>query len=200
MNRLAARLLCCAILATTPLRAQVPADRFAGDVVALDGSTLRVRLHTGRAISVTLPDDAHISGRAVAEPTAIAPGTYVGTTAVTQPDGTLLASEVHIFPASMRGTGEGHRPVSSAPDSTMTNGSVATVADHWAARAMTLKYRGGEKVVTIPAGIPIVMVDAADRTLLVPSAHVVVYVRHRPDESLVANRVSVGLRGFVPPV
>jgi hypothetical protein len=201
LNRHFAWVLVCAIV-VAPVWAQAPADRLAGDVVALDGNTLRLQLNTGRALAVTLSDDARISGRALAEPAAIAPGAYVGATAVAQSDGTLLASEVHIFPASMRGTGEGHRPMPSAPGSTMTNGSVATVAavvNNGSARTMTLKYRGGEKIVTVPAGIPIVMIEAADRALLVPGAHVVVYVRHRPDESLVANRVSVGLRGFVPP-
>jgi hypothetical protein len=38
---------------------------------------------------------------------AIAQGSYVGTTAVPQPDGTLLAKEVHIFTEAQRGTGRG---------------------------------------------------------------------------------------------
>jgi hypothetical protein len=65
---------------------------------------------------------------------------------------------------------------------------------------MTLKYRGGEQVITVPAGIPIAMLEAVDRKEIVPGAHVIVSVTHRPDESLVANRVTVGLRGFVPPL
>jgi hypothetical protein len=44
------------------------------------------------------------------------------------------------------------------------------------------------------------MLEAADRKEIVPGAHVIVSVTHRPDESLVANRVTVGLRGFVPPL
>jgi hypothetical protein len=63
---------------------------------------------------------------------------------------------------------------------------------------MTLKYPGGEQVIAVPAGIPIAMLEAADRKEIVPGAHVIVSVTHRPDESLVANRVTVGLRGFVP--
>jgi len=63
---------------------------------------------------------------------------------------------------------------------------------------MTLKYRGGEQVIAVPAGVPIALLETADRKEIVPGAHVVVSVTHRPDESLVANRVTVGLRGFVP--
>jgi hypothetical protein len=217
LNRHFAWLLVCAIV-VAPVWAQAPADRLAGDVVALDGSTLRLRLNTGQALAVTLPAAARISGRAPAKPADIAPGAYVGATATPQADGTLLASEVHIFPASMRGTGEGHYPMPSAPGSTMTNAtvarvdaaarggstmtnaSVAAVGGSGSARTMTLSYRGGEQVITVPAGIPIVMFEAADRKEIVPGAHVIVSVTHGPDESLVANRVTVGLRGLVPPV
>jgi hypothetical protein len=217
LNRQFSWLLVCAIV-VAPVWAQAPADRLAGDVVALDGNTLRLRLNTGQALAVTLPADARISGRAPAKLADIAPGAYVGATATPQADGTLLASEVHIFPASMRGTSEGHYPMRSAPGSTMTNAtvarvdaaanggstmtnaSVAAVAGSGSARTMTLKYRGGEQVITVPAGIQIVMFEAADRKEIVPGAHVIVSVTHGPDESLVANRVTVGLRGFVPPL
>jgi hypothetical protein len=217
LNHRFAWLLVCVIVAA-PALALAPPDRLAGDVVALDGNTLRLRLNTGQPLAVTLPADARISGRTPAKLADIAPGAYVGATTTPQADGTLLASEVHIFPASMRGNGEGHYPLPSTPgsmmtnatvarvdaaaggSSTMTNASVAAVTGSGSARTMTLKYRGGEQLIAVPAGIPIAMLEAADRKEIVPGAHVVVSVTHRPDESLVANRVTVGLRGFVPPL
>ena len=56
---------------------------------------------------------------------------YLGTTATKQADGTFLASEVHVFSEDQRGTGEGHRPLGSAPQSgaTMTNANVEHVED-----------------------------------------------------------------------
>lgn len=215
MNRHFAWLLVCAIV-VAPVWAQAPSDRLAGEVMALDGDTLHLRLNSGRALAVTLSADARISGRAAAKLADIAPGAYVGATAAPRADGALIASEVHIFPASRRGAGEGHYPMPSAPGSTMTNAtvarvnpaqagdpmtnaSVAAVAGSGSTRTMTLKYPGGEQVITVPEGIPIAMLESADRTHLVPGAHVVVSVMHGPGESLVANRVTVGLRGFVPP-
>jgi hypothetical protein len=44
-----------------------------------------------------------------------------------QPDGSLNAVEVHIFPESMRGTREGHYPWDLQPQSTMTNANVEQV-------------------------------------------------------------------------
>jgi len=51
-------------------------------------------------------------------------GTFVGITAMPQPDGSQKAVEIHIFPEPMRGTGEGHRPWDLVPNSTMTNATV----------------------------------------------------------------------------
>ena len=110
----------------------------------------------------------------------------------------LYASEVHIFPESMRGTGEGHRPMDTGPGNTMTNATVSSVGAVKAGdaagagntmtnatvaqvargepeRRLTLTYAGGEKVVIVPANTPIVMVEPADRSLLTPGAHVIVY-------------------------
>lgn len=215
MNRRLALLLVCVVV-VAPAWALAPPDRLAGDVVALDGNTLRLRLNSGQPLAVTLPADARISGRASAKLADIVPGAFVGATTTAQADGTLLASEVHIFPASMRGRGEGHYPMPSAPGSmmtnatvakvdaaggsAMTNASVAAVTGNGSARTMTLTYRGGQQTITVPAGIPIAMLEAADRKEIVPGAHVIVSVTHGPDESLVANRITVGLRGFVPPL
>ena len=54
----------------------------------------------------------------------IKPGMFVGSTGVTQPDGSQKAIEVHIFPESMRGTGEGHYDWDLKPNTKMTNANV----------------------------------------------------------------------------
>jgi hypothetical protein len=55
--------------------------------------------------------------------TAIAAGSYVGSAAVPQHDGTLRALEVHIFPPGFT-PGAGSRPYDLTPASTMTSGNV----------------------------------------------------------------------------
>ena len=44
------------------------------------------------------------------------------------------------------------------------------------------------------------MVEDADRSQLVPGAHVVVHAATRPDGTLSATRITVGLKGLVPPL
>lgn len=61
-------------------------------------------------------------------------------------DGKLHAQEVHIFPNSLRGAGEDHRPMDQ-PEQTMTNATVYGVADGAATtgRTLRLRYLGGEQ-------------------------------------------------------
>jgi hypothetical protein len=92
--------------------------------------------------------------------------------------GRFWASEVHVFSDDQRGTGEGHRPLSSDPQSgaTMTNANVERVEDlavqNIEGSIMTLKYKGGEVRVLVPPGIPVVKRVLADRGALKPGAEV----------------------------
>ena len=193
--------------------AQTPAQRIRGNVVSLEGSTLRVKTAQGATLALELAGNVRVMAVSRAERSAIAPGVFLGTTAVPQPDGTLAASEVHIFPESMRGTGEGHRPMDSLPGNTMTNATVAgvsgsggatmtnaTVAGVATGQRLILQYKGGEKIVTLGADVPIVFLEPADRGMLVPGAHVVLTATTQENGSLRADRITVGKDGTVPPV
>lgn len=209
----------CLLAGSAIAGAQSPAQRIRGDVVALDGSTLHMRSLKGEALSVKLADGARLIAVSQGDASAIEPGSFVGTTAVPQADGTLSAVEVHIFPESMRGTGEGHRPMDSLPGSTMTNATVASVSQTGGSagntmtnatvssvalagqlRRLVLQYKGGEKVVTLAADVPVVMIEPGDRSLLVPGAHIVVNAAAQNDGSLRADRITIGKNGTVPPM
>lgn len=194
-------------------------ERVAGDVEAVANGTLRVHDARGEVKSFALPASARVTVRLPASWSDIAKGSYVGSTAVPQADGTLLAKEVHIFTEAQRGTGEGHYPMAT-PGDTMTNATVSAVAGGGAGRStmtnatvaassagnspgerrLTLTYKGGEKTIVVPEGTPIVKSEPGDASLLVPGAHVLVYARRGNDGALAAERVSVGRGGFVPPI
>jgi hypothetical protein len=191
-------------------------QRIAGDIVALDGDALSVRAASGATSKLTLPANVRITGRTPADWAQIKAGSYVGTTAVPQADGTLLAKEVHVFPEAQRGTGEGHYPMSTPgdtmtnatvsnvraprPGDTMTNATVASEANAGSAHRLTLTYKGGEKTVVVPDGVPLVASEPGDRSLLVPGAHVVVYAHPGDNGAMTVERVSVGKNGFNTPI
>jgi hypothetical protein len=114
-------------------------------------------------------------------------------------DGTLKALEIQVFPESMRGVGEGHRPWDFGPQSSMTNGTVGdlTVAD---GRTLHLKYKDGEQVVFVPPNAPIITYEPATVAALTPGAHVIGFAEQAPDGALTAQRIGVGKDGLVPPM
>jgi hypothetical protein len=182
------------------LGAQAPVPtRLRGDIVSVDAQSLHMVTRGGKAVTLTLPADVQVAALAPISIDAIKPGSFIGSAALPQPDGTLRAQEVHVFPEAMRGTGEGHRPFDLGPGSTMTNG---TVGDVVVSQGRTLKvaYKGGEKTIIVPPETPIVTYEPGSRSLLTAGAHVIVFANEAPDGALTATRVSVGKDGLVPPM
>jgi hypothetical protein len=127
----------------------------------------------------------------------IVSGMYVGATAEQQPDGTFRAARLHVFSEDQRGTGEGHRPLSSAPQSglTMTNANVEAVDDvaveNVKGRMLTLKYKGGEIKVLVPPQAPIVKRVLGDRSFLKPGVEVSLQAAQAADDSRTATQITV---------
>jgi len=180
--------------------AQTPMPtRLRATIDSVTATTLTVTPRNGGSTIIQLPANVRISGITVAKIDDIKPGSYIGTAAAPQPDGTQKALEVHVFPPSMAGSGEGFRPWDSAPSSTMTNGTVGDlVGSH--GRTLTVKYKGGEKTVIVPEDVPIVSIEPGTRMLLVPGAHVIVFANKSADGALTAMSLNVGENGLTPPM
>jgi hypothetical protein len=165
-----------------------------GTVLGLAGTQLRVATAAGAQV-VTLVAPLVVTGATRASLGDIRPGTFLGTAARVQPDGTLRALEVHIFHESMRGAGEGHRPM-EAPGTTMTNASVDALVQRADGPLLTLKHKDGVTQVLVPPDAPIVQLAPGDPTLLVPGASVVVFRAVRAaDGTVSASRLTVGVDG-----
>jgi hypothetical protein len=214
---LAVAVAASAVLHAAALGAEVQ-RHVRGVIVGVAGDVLEIETGPGKTERVALAPGAQVAQVEDADPAAIAQGAFVGTTAVPQPDGTLRALEVHVFPEAMRGAGEGHRPWDLAPRSSMTNATVsglkaapggkssmtnATVSGLKSAggtRTLTLTYPGGQQTVVVPPKIPIVQLEPGDRSELVVGAHVIAFAAPGPDGKLVAQRLTVGKGGVVPPM
>jgi hypothetical protein len=174
-----------------------------GKISAVEKQALKVTTSAGE-VMVKLPDDVRIGGVEAAKLSDITAGNYVGTTAVKQADGNLKALEVHIFPESSRGTGEGHRPWDLQPGSTMTNANVEKVeqvaVEKVQGQLLTLKYKDGEQKVFIPPGTPIVKNVPGDQSLLKPGTGVYIPAVRSEDGTLTATRITAGVGGIMPPM
>ncbi|WP_454721034.1 MULTISPECIES: hypothetical protein [Cupriavidus] len=170
-----------------------------GTVTALAGDTLKVHTRSGQDLDIALGKDTAVRAVTLAKVDEIKAGSYIGSAAIPQADGSLKALEVHVFPPSMRGSGEGHRAWDLGKNSSMTNGTVGSVVVS-DGRTITVKYPEGEKRIVIPGDVPIVNLEPGDRSLLVPGAHVVLFASKAADGALTARFVSAGKNGVVPPM
>jgi hypothetical protein len=179
--------------------AQAPQGvRVRGAIEKVDGNVLSVKSNEGQAMKIVLTGDARVVGVVKASLADIKPGTFIGSAAIPQPDGSQKALEVHIFPEAMRGTGEGHRPY-SIPNSTMTNGTAGNAVKGVDGNAVMVSYKGGEKKIVVPAGVPIVRYEIGSRGDLKPgAAFTVLSAVKKSDGTYETNRVNVGRDGAVP--
>jgi hypothetical protein len=189
-----------------PAQAQAPQGKpvtIRGKISGVEKQALKVTTSAGEVL-LKLPDDVRIGGVEAAQLSDIAAGNYVGVTAVKQGDGNLKALEVHIFPETSRGTGEGHRPWDLQPGSTMTNANVEKVeqvaVEKIQGQLLTLKYKDGEQKIFIPPGTPIVKNVPGDRALLKPGTGVYIPAVRGEDGTLTATRVTAGVGGIMPPM
>jgi hypothetical protein len=167
-----------------------------GKARSLEGQELVVETNSGPA-AVKLNDKTVIRGEVPIKLSDITPGMYVGATAAKQPDGTFRASRVHVFSEDQRGTGEGHRPLSSAPGSglTMTNANVETVEDvavqKVQARVLLLKYKGGEIKVLVPTDTLVVKRVIADSQWLKSGTVLSITANRADDGAMTATQITV---------
>src|SRR5436853_7539495 len=82
------------------------------------------------------------------------------------------AVEIDIVPEALRGTGEGHRPWDLLPNSTMTNATVAQMVKGVQGDEITLKYKEGEKKITVTPETVIVTYAPGNKDELKPGAKV----------------------------
>jgi hypothetical protein len=197
------RILTAAAFATaigvTAVPAQQQTQRVRGTIEKVDGSTLLIKSAGGEVV-LTLADNALVVGVVKAGIEDIKEGSYIGSGALPQPDGTQKAVEVHIFAESQRGTGDGHRTNwDGAAGGTMTNGAVGQTVSSVDGPVITVKYKDGEKKVIVGPNVPIVRYEIGDRSELKPGAAIsVAAATKKPDGTFTAGRINVGRGGVVP--
>jgi hypothetical protein len=178
-----------------------PTVRIRGTIEAVDGSMLSIKSREGTDMKVLMTDNVAVFGVVKTELSEIKEGSYIGVTAVPEPDGVQKAVAVHIFPENQRGAAEGFRPWDQRPNSTMTNATVAQTVKGTDGQNITVKYKDGEKKVLVPPGTPIVTFVAGDKSEVKAGAKIIIFgAMKKADGTLEANRVNVGRDGITPPM
>jgi hypothetical protein len=180
---------------------QPPSVRIRGTIEAVDGPVLTVKSREGTDMKVRVTDNVTVFGVAKIAMSEIKPGSYIGVSAMPEPDGTQKALAVHIFPENQRGVAEGFRPWDLRAGSTMTNATVAERVAGTEGDKILVKYKDGEKNVVVPPDTPIVTFLVGDKSELKPGAKIIIFgAVQKEDGTLEANRVNVGRDGIMPPM
>ncbi len=189
------------ILGAPMAQAQDAPARIRGTIESIDGDTLKIKSRDGSQITVKLAADAKAFAITKASISDIKPGSYIGVTGLPQTDGTQKAVEVHIFPEAMRGVGDGHRDWDLVAKSTMTNGAIDQSVTSVDGQTLKVKYKDGEKTVTVTKDTPFVAFGPGAKEDL--KAGVKVFIngpKKLADGTLEAARVNYGRDGLTPPM
>jgi hypothetical protein len=184
------------LAASTSFAQQPQTQRVRGTVEKIEGDTLSVKQRDGAVVTVVLASNVQVVGVAKATVADIKEGSYIGSGAMPQADGSQKAIEVHIFADVQRGTGDGHRPWDGAPNSTMTNGEVGTAVSGVDGPVITVKYKGGEKKIVVGPNTPIVKYIISDKSELKQGASISTNAVKKPEGTFEAARIQVARDGL----
>jgi hypothetical protein len=185
----------CAIAQQSPTPTRVR-----GIIEGVDGDVLMVKSRSGEDVKLHMTGDIKVAGIIRISLADIKLGSFIGTTTVPGADGRQNAVEVHVFPENLRGTGEGSRPYDLKPNSTMTNATVAETVAGNDGQTLMIKYKDGEKKVTVSPDTPVVTYVPGEKSDLTAGAKIIAFVKQLPDGSFETNRISVGRDGLTPPM
>jgi hypothetical protein len=175
--------------------------RIRGTIERIEGPVFVVKNRDGAELKLTVTDKPLFVAIVKATIADIKPGMFVGSTGETQPDGTQKAIEVHIFPESMRGTGEGHYDWDLKPKTKMTNANVEQTVAGVDGQILSVKYKDGEKKVLVTPETAVVTYVAGDRSDLKPGIRIFVgAAKKQPDGTVQTPRITYGKDGLTPPM
>ncbi len=175
--------------------------RVRGTIERVEGPVYVVKNRDGAELKLTVADNPLFVAIVKSTMADIKPGMFVGSTGMSQPDGSQKAIEVHIFPESMRGTGEGHYDWDLKPQTKMTNANVEQTVAGVDGPILSVKYKDGEKKLLVTPETAVVTYVTGNKDDLKPGIKVfVAAAKKQPDGTVQTPRITYGKDGLVPPM
>jgi hypothetical protein len=195
--------------ATAPAAAgtQQRGNSVRGRLVSVSDTMLTVSSR-GSEVHVRIAQPLDVYSRVPAKLSQVKENSFVGITSEPQPDGSLRATEIHIFPEKLRGMNEGSFPMGTrgggrpGAGNTMTNGTVSgsqmtngTVAAGGgntmtngtvgakSGNVVTVRFQSNSQTITIPPTVAVTEL-ALTKTKLAPGMNVVIPAKPSADGTL----------------
>src|SRR6266481_2388436 len=174
--------------------------RVRGTIERVEGPVYVVKNRDGVELKLTVTDNPLFVAIVKSTMADIKPGMFVGSTGMSQPDGSQKAIEVHIFPESMRGTGEGHYDWDLKPQTKMTNANVEQTVAGVDGQMLSVKYKDGEKKLLVTPETAVVTYVTGNKDDLKPGTKIFIAAAKKSDGTLQAPRITYGKDGLTPPM
>ena len=173
--------------------------RIRGTIERIDGPVYVVKNRDGAELKLTVTDNPLFVAIAPSTMADIKQGMFVGSAGTMQPDGTQKAIEVHIFPESMRGTGEGHYEWDLKPNTKMTNANVEQTVAGVDGQILSVKYKDGEKKLVVTPETVVVTYVTGSKDELKPGTKIfVAAAKKQADGTVQTPRITYGRNGAGP--
>jgi hypothetical protein len=187
------------ICIATPASAADDTIRIRGTIESVEGPVYVVKNRDGAELKLTVTDNPLFVAISPSTMADIKPGMFVGSAGMMQADGTQKAIEVHIFPESMRGTGEGHYDWDLKPQSKMTNANVEQTVAGVDGQILSVKYKDGEKKLLVTPETIVVTYVPGNKDDLKPGTRIFVSAaKKQPDGTVQTPRITYGRNGAGP--
>ena len=173
--------------------AQQP-GRIRGEIVKRDADVLAVKTRDGATLNVKIDAKTRVSALVKASLADIKTDTFIGIAGMPRPDGGIEAFSIHIFLPAQRGVVPDRTgPWDARPGSTMTNAYVESAVESKDGQTLTVKYKDGEKKVTVSPQTVIAAAAKGDASELKAGAQVIIFGwEKQADGSVLAKSLYVG--------
>lgn len=186
--------------AATAAFAQAPPTQLVrGTIEKVDGSVIVVKDRSGADMTIKLADNPAVTTLVKINLADIKPGSFIGTAAMPQPDGSQKAIAIWIFPDWIKPP-QLHTPYDVRPGSTMTNAIVEQTVGGVDGQVLTVKYPNGEKKIVIGSDTAMLTYERGDKAEIKTGAKVLVRAAKQADGSLTAGGLTTSKDGSMPPM
>ena len=179
-----------------------PLSGVKGKLQSFTNSSLDILTHSG-AIRVNIRQPLTTYKQVPSDLSHVTSASFVGVASIRQANGVERATQIKIFPAELRGAGEGSSMMAAAPGamthSRMTNGSVSrpTVShsrmtngtvQKGSGTALVVHYQDGAQTISVPPDVPVTEVVRA-KVMLAAGDTVYAATEKLPNGKLTTNKV-----------
>ena len=191
------------VLGASVVFAQQPQTvRVRGTIEKVDGNVMTVKSREGATLTIKQGNNFRVQGMAKVSLADIGVDSFIGVTAMPQPDGSQKAIAIHIFTEQQRKVvPQRHGPWDLQANSTMTNAVVGSKVTAAEGNVLMVKYKDGEKKIVVTPQTSIVKVVPGDKSEVKAGAKIIIMgAAKQPDGTLVAPNIYVGRDGIAPPM